>query len=250
MLYTLEDLRGYDIHARDGQIGTVEDFLFDDATWTIRYLVVDTGPWLFGREVLVSPQAAGKPVWEAGVLPVNLTKEQVETSPDIELDKPVSRQKQEALNAHYAWNNYWTTLPTATRFGRFGMTPPATAVAEGEEARETLSGDPHLRSADEVTGYDIRALDGEIGHVDDFIVDHEAWVIRYMIINTRDWLPGRDVLIALASIGEINWERAEVQVNLNKQDIKESPEYNPEKPLSRDYETRLREHYGMKSYWV
>lgn len=252
MLHTLDDLRGYDIKARDGEIGSVEDFLFDDATWTIRYLVVDTGPWLFGRQVLISPQSVGEADWETGVLPVDLTKEQVENSPDVDLEKPVSRQKQEALNAHYAWQNYWTTLPTTARFGTPGMAPPGAAVAAQEEiaVREVAEGDPNLRSADEVIGYDIGALDGEIGHVDDFIVDDETWAIRYMIANTRDWLPGRDVLIALSWIDEITWEHAEVQVSLEKQDIEESPEYDPDMPITRDYETRLHQHYGMKSYWM
>lgn len=250
MLHTLDDLRDYDIEARDGEIGAVEDFLFDDATWTVRYLVVDTGPWLLGREVLISPQSVGEPDWEMGLLPVDLTKEQVENSPHVDLEKPVSRQKQEALNTHYAWQNDWMMLPTTARFGSPGITPPGAAVAEEEAVDEAASGDPNLRSADEVVAYSIGALDGEIGHVDDFIVDDETWAIRYMVVNTRTWLPGRDVLIALPWIEEINWAQAKVRVSLRKQAIKESPEYDPALPLSRDYETELHEHYGMKSYWV
>jgi sporulation protein YlmC with PRC-barrel domain len=252
MLHTLDDLRGYDIEARDGEIGSVEDILFDDATWTVRYLVVDTGPWLLGREVLISPQSVGEADWEAGLLPVDLSKEQVESSPDVDLEKPVSRQKQEMLNAHYSWQNYWTTLPTTARYGTPGMTPPGVAVVEEEEValKEAVSNDPNLRSADEVEGYHIGALDGEIGHVDNFIVDDETWAIHYMVVNTRNWLPGRDVLIALPWIDEITWEHAEVQVSLSKENIKNSPEYDPNMPLTRDYESRLHEHYGMKSYWM
>lgn len=253
MIRTLDELRGYDIQATDGEIGHVEDFLFDDESWTIRYFVVDTGPWLFGRKVLIAPQSVGEPSWEGGVLPVDLTKEQVEESPEVDLEQPVSRQKQAIINRHYGWQNYWATLPTGARVGTPVSAPPAEAAmatdAE-EEAMEHLPGDPHLRSVDEVVGYNIGAVDGEIGSVDDFLVEDEKWTIRYMVVDTSTWLTGRQVLVAPEWIDNVSWERSMVQVKMGKSDIESSPEYDPDAALDREYEQRLHEHYGMTGYWA
>lgn len=253
MIRTLDELRGYDIQATDGEIGHVEDFLFDDESWTIRYFVVDTGPWLFGRKVLIAPQSVGEPSWEGGVLPVDLTKEQVEESPEVDLEQPVSRQKQAIINRHYGWQNYWATLPTGARVGAPVSAPPAEAAmatdAE-EEAMEHLPGDPHLRSVDEVVGYNIGAVDGEIGSVDDFLVEDEKWTIRYMVVDTSTWLTGRQVLVAPEWIDNVSWERSMVQVKMGKSDIESSPEYDPDAALDREYEQRLHEHYGMTGYWA
>ena len=251
MLRTLDEMSGYRIQATDGEMGNVEDFLFDDATWTIRYFVVDTGPWLFGRKVLISPQAVGEPSWEGRVLPVDLTKEQVEESPDIDLEEPVSRRKEEELHAHYGWQAYWATVPFGARVGTLAHTPEGAPMVAGDLPEDDdVHGDPHLRSVDEVVGYRLQALEGEIGHVDDFIADDEAWAIRYMVVNTGNWLTGREVLIAPQWIDGINWEHADVQLHLHKRDIKESPPYEAAMPLSREYESDLHDHYGMKGYWA
>lgn len=251
MIRTLDDLRGYDIQASDGEIGHVEDFLFDDEDWTIRYFVIDTGPWLFGRKVLLAPQSVGEPSWEGGVLPVNLTKEQVEESPEVDLEKPVSRRMQEAINRHYGWQSYWATAPTGARAGTLASAPPAAApmATEGAET-EPEPGDPNLRSVDEVVGYRIGAVDGEIGRVDDFLVEGEDWTIRYMVIDTGTWLTGRQVLVAPEWIDNVSWERSMVQVKMGRSDIKSSPEYDMSAPLDRDYERQLHEHYGMTGYWA
>jgi uncharacterized protein YrrD len=250
MLRTLDSLRGYKIQATDGEIGHVEDFLFDDATWKIRYFVVDTGPWLFGREVLISPEAVGEPSWDAEVLPVSLTKEEVENSPDVDLDLPVSRQNEEALFAYYGWQNYWMTLPIGTRAGVPATPPPAPVTPDEALRANTEAGDPHLRSVDEVVGYDVEARDGDVGSVDDFIVDDETWALRYMVITTGNWLAGREVLVSPRWVEDIDWETSDVEVALSQRDIKESPAYEAAGPLPRDYEERLHEHYGMKGYWM
>lgn len=251
MLRTLDSMSGYDIQAKDGEIGSVRDFLFDDENWTIRYFVVDTGPWLFGRKVLISPQSVGQPSWEGGVLPVNLTEEEVENSPEMDLQKPVSRQMQEAINEHYGWDSYWATLPTGSSAGTPAAAPPASAPMATEDIEGSeLKGDPHLRSADEVVGYRIGAIDGEIGTVNDFLVEDDGWTIRYMIVDTGTWLTGREVLVATEWIDKVSWERSLVQVKMGRKDIEASPEYSRTMPLDRDYERRLHEHYGMTGYWA
>jgi sporulation protein YlmC with PRC-barrel domain len=237
MLRSIKSLYGYTIQARDGDIGKVQEFYFDDQAWTIRYLVVDTGGWLLGRRVLLSTVAAGQPEWEKRAFPAVLTKEQVEHSPSISADKPVSRQMEEDLHTYYGWTPYWSGAGIAM----------AEAAAEREK-RE--AGDPHLRSTQKVTGYHIQATDGEIGHVEDFVVDDETWVIRYMVVNTRNWLPGKSVLVAPTWVDRISWAGGLVYLDLDRETIKNSPEFDPSAPVNRAYELRLYDYYGRPKYWT
>lgn len=242
MLRSLEDLLGYTVHATDGDIGTVHGFYFDDQVWTIRYIVVDTGTWLPGRRVLISPLAFGEADWETRRIYVGLTREQVENSPSIELDRPVSRQKEETIRAYYGWPPYWT--------GTAAVTTAYAAAALAEQAdEERTQEDQHLRSSREVIGYHIHAIDGEIGHVENFIADDETWIIQYMVVDTRNWLPGRKVLVAPTWIEEIDWAEQEVEVDLHQETIENSPEYDPSAPVNREYEARLYDYYGRPKYW-
>jgi hypothetical protein len=238
MLRSAKSLYGYTIRAKDDDIGKVHEFYFDDGTWTIRYLVVDTGSWLLGRRVLLSTTAVDEPEPEKQAFPVALTKEQVERSPHFGSDKPVSRQMEADLHTHYGWTPYWSGAGTA----------PAVAAARMAAIREP--GDPHLRSAREVTNYRIHATDGEIGHVEDFIVESTMWIIRYMIINTRNWLPGRSVLVAPAWVSKVSWAKSKVFVDLDKEMIKNSPEFDPSAAVNREYELRLYDYYGRPKYWT
>jgi len=251
MLRSIKALTGYSIIATDGEIGEVSEFYFDDQTWTIRYLIADTGNWLMSRLVLISPEALGKPDWDNKKFPVSLTKKQVEESPEISRDKPVSKQQEFDLTNYYGWPYYWTGmsggLPGAMPY------PAAMEASTSRDLRDNSSenkGDPHLRSTKEIEGYNIKANDGEIGDVDDFIVDDETWTIRYMIVDTNKWLPGgRKVLISLHWIKDINWLESEVVVDLDKDSIKGSPEYDSDSALNRQYEGKLFEHYSKKRYW-
>jgi hypothetical protein len=255
LLRRVDDLHGFGVQAVDGDAGTVRDLYFDDQEWIIRYLVVDTGGWLGGREVLISPLAVEETRWDEEKLLVTLTKSQVEHSPDIDLDKPVSRQQIVDLHEYYGWPGYWggsMTMGTATP----GVYPMIIAGADEVEEEmkeegpsEKYRGDPHLRSARVVSGYDIVAVDGEIGHVEDFFVSDVEWVIRYLLVDTRDWLPGREVLLAPQWIEDVDWAETAVHVALTRDQVESSPEYDPEEPLGRDYEVRLHEHYGYRGYW-
>ena len=110
--------------------------------------------------------------------------------------------------------------------------------------------DPHLRSTHDVSGYHIQAADGEIGHVEDFIIDDETWAIRYLIVDTRNWWPGKKVLVSPQWIERVSWSESKVFVNLSRETIKQSPEYTEESLLTRDYETGLHRHYNRQGYWV
>lgn len=242
MLRSIKSMFGYIILAKDGDIGKVHDFFFDDEKWTIRYLVVDTRYWLPGRKVLISPVALGQPDWDSMRFPVHLTKEQVENSPDIDTDKPFSRQQQIDLHTYYGWPYYW---PVGGYFVPPPLSPPTKRVKKKPQ-REM--GDPHLRSTKEVTGYHIGATDGGIGHVEDFISEDEDWVIRYMVVDTKNWLPGRKVLISPQWIERVSWNEKKVHVDLSREAVKNSPEYDEAAPVNREYEVRLYDYYGRPTY--
>lgn len=231
---------------RDNEIGKVNDFFFDDTTWTVRYLVVKTGNWLTDRKVLTSPQAVTQSHWEAQQFEIDLTRDQVQNSPDINADQPVSLQHQIDLHEYYGWPYYWTTPGYVPIYGPL-LSEAARRKDQEEESEEEA--DPHLRSIREVTGYHIQATDDEIGHVEDFLIEDENWAIHYMVVDTRNWLPGKEVLISPRWIRDIDWEKRQVVVNVTQDAVKNSPEYRPEESISREYEEQLHEHYGLPKYW-
>ncbi len=247
MLRSLKELQGYTIDAIDGEIGSVYDFYFDDQKWTIRYLVVDTGNWLAGRRVLLSMMALGQPDWEQRTFPVSLTQEQVENSPNIDTNKPVSRQMEEDLHGYYGWAPYWRP---AAPGGGTGAIAAAQIAAAVEQEEKSGTSHPHLRSTKEVLGYHIQATDGGIGHVEDFVTEDDVWVVRYMVVNTRNLLPGKDVLIAPTWVKRVNWAERMVEVDLSQETIQNSPEFDPSAPVNRRYELRLYDYYGRPKYWT
>lgn len=203
MKRNINSLIGYSMQATDGKIGEVEDFYFDDETWTIRYLIVKTGGWFSGRKVLISTTALIKTNKLNELIPVNLTKEQIRNSPDIDTDKPVSRQKEAMLNQHHLWENYWGSGSYGGEMGIANALPVRIKDIDRDPAE-----DVHLRSILQVDGYTIHASDGEIGHVNDFIVDDETWQLSELVVDTHDWIGGKKVLIAVShihSISFLNW---------------------------------------------
>jgi uncharacterized protein YrrD len=234
------------IEAVNGPIGEVHDIYFDDDQWTVRYYVVDTGKWLPGRKVLIPPHVIRRSAPAQVGLPVDLTREQVRNSPDMDTERPISRQAEFVLYRYYGWTPYW-----------FPLAPASPVVMEGnatEREREAeighYGGDPHLRSAKEVVGYHVVATDGEIGHIDDFLIDDETAQIRYAVVDTRNWLPGKKVLIAPEWITDVKWSESKVFVNVTRDAVKESPEYNPATPVDRAYESQLFEHYKQPTPWL
>lgn len=258
MLRSVRKLEGYKIHAVDGEIGEVNDFYFDDESWNIRYLVVDTGSWLQKRLVLISPHALGKPDWKEKRFPVNLTKEKIQNSPSVDMDKPVSRQQETDLSDYYGWPYYWTGLGA----GFPGTVPPVNLNvpdqgfipgeegARGETRKGESKGDPHLRSARDVIDYKIQADDDRIGNVEDFILEDDLWSIRYMVVDTGKWLlPGKKVLIALPWIQSIDWQESSVYVNLTAAEVEQSPEFHPDRIINKEFETELFKHYNRPVPW-
>ncbi|MEO8368404.1 MAG: PRC-barrel domain-containing protein [Candidatus Solibacter sp.] len=196
MLQSLNTLIGSSIHARDGEIGTASDYLFDDETWTVRYIVVETGTWLASRRVLISPAAVSQPEWDRRIIPVLLTKDQVQDSPAVDTNLPVSRRQEIAMNQYYGWPGY----------GSLGlMAPPP--VAEGLAEPE---GNPHLRSAREVAGYEVAATDGILGRLDDFIIQDADWFVRYLAVGTGTWFAGHNLLVPTRWVESVSWSERRI----------------------------------------
>lgn len=250
MLRVAAEIKGYDIIAKDGDIGSVTDLYFDDERWTVRYIIADTGDWIIGRKVLLSPFAVVAVDWSEHQVAVSLTRDQVQNAPSIDEDAPVSRKYERSYMGHYGWPAYWGGM-FAWGAWPVPFLPDDRPRAEGgDSVEEPDEGDTHLRSVKEVTGYHIQATDEGIGHVENFILDDESWELRYLVVDTSNWWFGKKVLIAPAWVTSVDWLDRKVQVNLSRTQIKEAPEFDPSVPISRAYEERLYEFYGRPAYWT
>ncbi len=248
MLQVISALKGYAIEASDGRIGTVRDFLFDSAIWRVRWLVVDTGTWLTERKVLVHPSAIVRSDHERQAFAVKLTKAQVEGSPSTLHDQPVSRQMVHQLYRYYGWD------PILWRSHTFVMATPlspaapdfdVTSVRALADFEPDLNGeDPNLRSVAEVVGYHIDATDGEIGHLENFLIHSAAWSIAYLIVDTRNWWPGKHVLMSPHAVKGVDWFEHRVRLDVARDKVKASPPWDPLDLMGQPYMKRLHGHYG------
>jgi uncharacterized protein YrrD len=221
MRRSLSSLIGNPMEGSDGEMGKVEEFYFDDQAWIIVYLIVRTGNWLSGRKVLISPVSLIRGSDRTRAFPVNLTKEQIKNSPEIDTELPVSRQQEIALHQHYPWQNYWGTCFYAGGIWDI-VTPPVDDPAEVKPA----AGEQHLRSTYAISGYHIETTDGELGHLRDFIIDDETWHIEWLVVEMHGWLSGKKVLIARKHIKEIQWAGSKVLVDVTKYILENSPAYD------------------------
>lgn len=253
MLLSFKDPTKFKVEATNGSIGHLHSLLFDEQSWIVRYLVVDTGALLPGRKVLLPPSIFGDLTGQ--VFPVALTREQVKNSPEIDTELPVSRQQEMELHNHFDWTPYWTgsfsTLTTAT-VPEVEKAARQAGAEPGAGKAEDTDNNPHLRSTRAVINYRISAEDGDIGHVEDFIVDDADWLIRYLVVDTRNWLPGKKVIIPPDWIKHFSWDKAEISVNVTQEAIEKSPEFDPDAPapVNRDYETLLYDYYDRSKYWL
>jgi hypothetical protein len=206
MLYSAKDVRKCKIMAQDGELGGVHDLFFDDRDYGIRYVVVDTGSWLPGKRVLIPREALGTPDWGVTELGVNLTREQIESQPGVESVPPLAVQARMRSYRGFVWTGY--------PWGGFVGSVPVTPAPAPPAAAET-----HVRSVHEITGYRIEARDGSIGHVEDFLFDDATWTLRDLVVDTRNWLPGKKVVIPLTAIGRMAWPEHTVHVALTTEEI-------------------------------
>lgn len=251
MLNSIKELLGYNILGTDGKVGDVEDFYFDDQIWVMRYIVAGTGSWLSVKNVLLSPHSVVNIDRDKKEIHFNLIKEKIKNSPSADTDKPVSRQHETELASYYGWPTYWmgNGMQPSPAYIPVAPIPPANIHDEINKSEQEPKGDPNLRSSSEVIGYTISALDDTIGHVENFIFDTDNWTIKYVVVATRNFLPGKKVLIALPWIKSISWEDSSVKVDLKKEQIVASPVYDPDKPIDKDYEAKLFKHYDRNIFW-
>jgi uncharacterized protein YrrD len=254
MLRSMKELKNYTIGATDGEIGHVTDFYFDDASWVVRYLIVETGLWLMGKKVLISPYSLMQPDWMHKRLPVRISRSEVENSPNIDTAMPVSRQHEMTYADYYGHPYYWS----GTGFWGDGLYfPVMTPTWKADSATGATKAvppnhaalDPHLRSCNAIVGYHIHAQDGDIGHVQGMLVDEETWSLRYLVVETTHWWWGHQILVAPQWIEGIAWEDSTVSVNLTRQTIKSSPIFNSTTELNRQDEMELHQHYQRSAYW-
>lgn len=235
-LRNLKDLTGFTLAANDGEIGKLKEVFFDDQTWFVRYLVVRMGGGLSGREVLITPQSIRSVDEDGRRIVVDLNREQVENSPPVSSERPVSRHYEAQYHRYYGLDPYWVMAP-------FGPPPvPEPMPLPGEAPLEPEH--PHLRSSDEVRGYHIATGDGDIGKVEDIIIDDSDWSIAYAAIDTRRWLPGRTVLISPAWIEAVDWPGKAITVDVDRAAIKNAPDYDASTVITPEYEAQLFAHYG------
>lgn len=244
MLYSAKTLKGYRLDSIDGEIGKAKSFIFDDQYWAIRYVIADTGNWLTGRKVLLSPHNVGPVEAEKEQIRVELTKKQIEDSPPLTGSGPVSREYEESYYEFYGLPVYWSGSHMWGNFPYVVQNPASWERKEISGARAF-----HLRDTEDIIGRQIKATDGDMGHVKDFIMDDESWAIRYLVVDTGSWLPGRKVLVSPHWVDEASWNDAAVYVNIGRAAIKEAPEYHSDTKITREYEAALHRHYERRGYW-
>ena len=253
MLYRGSDLCDFHLNAKDGRVGKIKDIYFDDLSWTVRYLVVDTGSWLSGREVLIAPHVLTGFNDDAQAFLTNLSLQTVNDSPSPEAHRPVSRQYEERLNLHYGWESYWghPIYPWANLYAYpLGVRPyvmpqdeSVTAHAVGDHAEK--QGDAHLRSRKEIHGYGIIATDGLIGEINDVLIEPGSWRITHLVADTRTWWPGKHVVIDRGMVRKINWFDRRVELDLTRAELRNSPEYRPGMTVVEEYQREISAYYSQ-----
>jgi uncharacterized protein YrrD len=243
VLRAAKRIKGYKITAVDGDIGKAADWLFDGRSWAVRYLEVDTGGWLSKRRVLLAPAVIGDIDSDEKTIAVGLNREQVRNSPALDPGAPISRQHEIDLQQYYSWPAYWTAASGPWQASAMGPGPAPVDMGGGGAAMSRAPADAGMRSVNDATACAVTALDGEIGHIDDLILDDEAWRVRYLLVDTRTWWPGKYVIVGTEWVPNGIWREDAVSVELTREAVRQSPPFDPSKPVNREYEEKLYEYY-------
>jgi len=243
MKRSLKTLIDYKIQTTDQVEGKINDFLFDEKSWVIRYMKSDFGNFISPQKVLVPQVFLESPNWHDHSFPIEISSKEIDRCPDIEEHQTVSRKYEEILFEHYDLKPYWYsayTVPIASSF--YPPRPLKTPTKNIEE--ENI--DTILRSFEEVKGYHIQAIDGKIGHIEDLIIDDDDWQIVYVVIDTSNWLPwSKKVLIAIDWMDNISYEKREVKISLHKDAIKNAPEYDESQTIDELFEKSMYDFYSL-----
>lgn len=246
-----KDLRNFRVETKDGKRASVKDIYFDDEKFAVRYLILNSGPWKFGKKVLVSPFLVEKVEAASGWIMLKIDREGLGLCPEIDENQPISREMErqysDRLFLPYYWGGAGLWGLYATPYGTYSpelrqrYEYPLSDIGHGAEN--------HLRSAREVSGYHVNARDERLGHVDDFIIDETDWSIRYFVLHTSDWRTGKSVLVAPDWLDEILWSTKTAYFNVDRSSIEGAPVYDPARPFDKEFETRLYRHYDKPAYW-
>jgi hypothetical protein len=255
MIRSARQMHKYEVFASDGRIGAIDDFYFDDERWALRYVVVDTGRWLPGRRILISPLSIERTDWNDQRLVLAISLDEVKNSPDIDTHQPVSRRREQEYFDYYGYPYYWGH---AGLWGAHAipMMPTPQELAERRaraaeaERRAVDQGDAHLRSVSAVTGYGIRAADGDLGHVEDVLFDDLSWAVRYLVVDTSNWWFGKHVLLAPEWISDISWSGRSVAVEMTRHSLKNAPPYDRGQHVDRQWELAYHQHLQQPGYWL
>jgi hypothetical protein len=262
MLFAVSGLEGCPVRATDGDIGAAKDFLFDDENWKIRWMAVDAGHWLPGRRVFIHPSAIARlalppkpllPMLSRGEtleLTVNLTKDQIEACPHSREDEPVTSDMEALLYDYYGWDPYWG----ATHFGAAALPNAEARIVDDAARREADAGIPPVEGVDrlhsvvEFKGYTVHALDGDIGHVENVLADDANWEIRYLVIATRNWWPGKIVQLAPYAVKDVDWFGQRVNMKVTREQVRSAPAWDPLAMGDEAREEELHRHFGWPGY--
>jgi sporulation protein YlmC with PRC-barrel domain len=247
MLLSFKDMVGNPVNARDGHVGKVEDVLFEDTDHRVKHVVIDTHRWMPGKRVIVPPRAVTRADAKEGLIDIDLTKQQLEDSPEVTEDMPVSMQHEVEHRGIFQPMAMWYNAGVSP----YTFLEPLLAMeveALGLDGSKR-SKDPHLRSAAELMGYHVKATDGDVGRVDDVLLDTEHWKVQYLIVDTHELWPGGKVLVSTDWLKEVSWEGSWVRVDHTMEAIRAAPHFDHKQPVTREYEDQLHDHYGRLRYW-
>ena len=210
MFIVAKHIYGTALEGSDGRVGTLYDLLFDDQSWKLRHLVVSTGRWFRGLQVLVDPEVIERTDWPERHLQVRLTREQARQSPNADADLPVARRQiLEAVTQALVSEAYWAKIP---------------------DLSSEFEGDPHLHSTKMLTGLHIHCTDGQLGHVEDFVIDDETWRVADLVVDTRNWWPGKRVLVEPTLVKSIDWDDRGIRLTRSREQIEHWPAYKGKLP--------------------
>ncbi|MEJ2024010.1 MAG: PRC-barrel domain-containing protein [Deltaproteobacteria bacterium] len=248
MLRSSRNLMEIVIQAEDGEIGRCKDFLVDEMSWIIRYMVADTSKWLPGRKVLIPPDVLKTPDWDLKHIPVQMTRAQIEQSPVLDEDAPVSRRYEKRYYGHFGWPPYWVG---SAALGEVPNPYPISEMQSHVEDKNTDPKKPHFPSLKQLRDFPVKAEGEDVGHLHDCMMDLPDWIVRYLVVDISKWyqLKARKILLIPEAVTNIDLIDREIRTNIMREDMKNCPEYNEETPLDRDFEVVLHDYYGWPKYW-
>lgn len=261
MLITTSKIERSKVIARDGALGSVDTFLFDDEQWVVRYLVVRHGPPLLRKYVLISVASVKSPAGadDSGIA-VDLTRKEVKHAPSADVARPVSRRKEEQFHRYYRIPVYWGGS------GLWGasMTPreAGTVTYEPESQTEPIGAredEYHLRSTREVEGYRVETADAHsgdeesddsiVGAVGGFLIEDTTWAVRYLRIDAHESLGGGFLYVSPHWVGEFSWIEHKMTLDMQASRLREIPTFGVKETLGRGEEEQLHAFFEKPGYW-